>query len=71
MRKRQTATLAAWGMASQRRMRLVGFKPVTKGALRGFASVELSERSDRDGLSGARRTQWRMRNFTLEAGARQ
>lgn len=42
MRKRQTATLAAWGMASQRRMRLVGFKPVTKGALRGFASVELS-----------------------------
>jgi hypothetical protein len=41
MSKRETAMLAAWGSRPQPRTRLVAWKPVTKGALRGFATVEL------------------------------
>lgn len=41
MSKRETATLAAWGSRPQPNTRLVTWKPLTKGALRGFATVEL------------------------------
>jgi hypothetical protein len=41
MSKRETAMLAAWGPRPRPSMRLMSWKPVTKGALRGFATVEL------------------------------
>lgn len=41
----ETATAATWGGSPPpRRMRLVSFKPLVKGALRGFANVELPNR---------------------------
>jgi hypothetical protein len=40
----ETATAAAWGGSPPRRMRLVSFKALSKGALRGFACIELPNR---------------------------
>ena len=41
MSKRQTAMLATWGEKPRPRMKLLNWRPLVKGALRGFATVEL------------------------------
>jgi hypothetical protein len=41
MSKRQIAMLATWGEKAQPGIRLLSWKPIVKGALRGFATIEL------------------------------